>query len=174
MRQRLLFLSHHTPVTGHPGITRQYYTMRQTFYWPSMAADIRAVSRSCHLCAQERMKLRTHKSTLKLFPAKEPLEFVAIDLLGPLPKSTKGFKHLLVMTDRYSKLAQVVPLREITALNVAKSFVNHWILHYGPPARLLSDNGSQFISKLFQYVCTELKVRNVFTTTYHPQTNGQC
>ena len=44
---------------------------------------------------------------------------------------------------------------------------------YGPPLRLLADNGSQFISKLFQEICRLLGLKNLFTSTYHPQTNGQ-
>ena len=37
----------------------------------------------------------------------------------------------------------------------------------------LSDNGSQFTAGLFKMVCTHLGIRQAFTTTYHPQTNGQ-
>ena len=84
-----------------------------------------------------------------------------------------GHIYLLVITDRFSKLTRVVPLKSITAYQVAKAFVTHWVVCYGAPAHLLSDNGSQFTSKLFLHVCSELKIRNAFTTTYHPQTNGQ-
>lgn len=44
---------------------------------------------------------------------------------------------------------------------------------YGPPAFLLSGNGTQFTSKLFQLMCSTIGVKNLFTATYHPQTNGQ-
>ena len=44
---------------------------------------------------------------------------------------------------------------------------------YGPPSYLLSDNGAQFTAKFFQHVCNILGIRNLYTTTYHPQTNGQ-
>lgn len=173
LRSRALHLANHTPVAGHPSISRQYYTMRRTFFWPSMAADIAGVSKTCHACAKERTKLRLHQAPLKLFPATGPLEFVAIDILGPLPRSSKGHLHLLVITDRFSKLTRVVPLATITALSVANAFINHWVFAYGAPARLLSDNGSQFTAKFFQAICTKLGIKNVFTTAYHPQTNGQ-
>ena len=39
--------------------------------------------------------------------------------------------------------------------------------------RLLSDNGTQFTARFFQNICRILGIRNVFTTTYHPQANGQ-
>ena len=68
LRQRVLYLLHYTFLAGHPGITKQFYTMRKTFYWPSMPADVRKVSQNCHVCAQERKKLRTHSAALKVFP----------------------------------------------------------------------------------------------------------
>jgi len=112
-------------------------------------------------------------SLMKLFPPRGPLEMVAIDILGPLPQSSRGFRFILVMADRFTKLTQAVPLRRITAYDVAVAFVEHWVFKYGPPETLLSDNGSQFVAHFFQRVCKLLHTANVFTTTYHPQTNGQ-
>ena len=102
-----------------------------------MSADIRNVSFNCHACAKERVKLRAHSAPLKLFQAKAPLEYVAIDIQGPLPRASDRSKYLLVITDRFSKLTRAVPLRSITAFTVAKAFVQHWILAYGAPAFLL-------------------------------------
>jgi transposase InsO family protein len=110
---------------------------------------------------------------MKLVPENEPLEFVAIDILGPLPKTAHGNRFLLVISDRFSKLTRTVPMRTNTALAVAKAFCDHWVFAYGPPRFLLSDNGTQFTAKLFVEVCRELGIAKVFTTAYHPQTNGQ-
>eukprot|EP00171_Calliarthron_tuberculosum_P021926 IDg21926t1 len=131
---------------------------QKSFYWPTMLADIRRGSNDCHQCARERTKLRNHAAPMQLFPASSPLEFVAIDILGPLTESTKGHKFILVMTDRFSKMVRAVPLRSISALTVAKVFVRDWVFVYGPPAKLLSDNGKQFTAKLFQSVCRSLRV----------------
>jgi len=57
--------------------------------------------------------------------------------------------------------------------DVAVAFVNDWVFKYGAPDSLVSDNGSQFVADFFQRVCSLLRVSNLFTTTYHPQTNGQ-
>ena len=103
----------------------------------------------------------------------QPLVSVAIDILGPLPKARSGCRFLLIVTDRFTKLAQVAPLKRITALNVARAFCEIWVFKYGPPKTLLSDNGRQFTSKFFQAVCRLLGINNAFTSAYHPQTNGQ-
>eukprot|EP00171_Calliarthron_tuberculosum_P010013 IDg10013t1 len=81
LRQKVLFLAHYTPVASHPGVARQYYTMRRTFYWPTMMTDIQSVSANFRECSIERVKLKSHQSKLKIFPAKQPLDSLAIDIL---------------------------------------------------------------------------------------------
>jgi Integrase core domain len=80
---------------------------------------------------------------------------------------------MLVISDRYSKHIRVIPLPSITAERVAFAFFNNWICCYGKPLIFLSDKGSQFVSRFFQAVCATLDVRQLLTSTYHPQTNGQ-
>ena len=62
-----------------------------------------------------------------------PLELVAIDILGQLPKTTGGYAYVLVITDCYSKLARAIPLRRVTAPIVADAFLTHWVYAYGIP-----------------------------------------
>jgi transposase InsO family protein len=96
-----------------------------------------------------------------------------MDILGPLPKTERGNRFLLVISDRFSKLTRTVPLRTITSLVVAKAFCDTWVFYYGPPRYLLTGNGTQFNAKLFLAVCRELGIAKIFTTAYHPQTNGK-
>ncbi len=64
-------------------------------------------------------------------------------------------------------------MRSTTAEKVAKAFCNEWVFVYGPQKTLLTDNGPQLTAELFLETCRVLEVRNVFTSTYHPQKNGQ-
>ena len=54
---------------------------------------------------------------MKLFPANKPLEYIEMDLLGPLPPTENGSTKILVITDRFSKLDQVAPLSSTTFRN---------------------------------------------------------
>ena len=173
LKQRVLHLSHYPKVAGHPGGRKLYKTLSRHFYWPSQALDCYATVRNCTECARERVKLRKHTKKLKLFPATAPLESISIDLLGDLITTKRNNRWLLVITDRFSKLVRTVPLKNVTAITVAEAFTKHWIFVYGPPVSVLSDNGKQFTAKFFQDVCRIIGIKNVFTTTYHPQTNGQ-
>ena len=173
LRSRILYMGHHALLAGHPGGRKLYYTLSRDYYWPSMAVDAYATVRVCVRCAKERIKLRLKTKKMRLFPAKSPLESVSIDILGDLIRTPRNNRFLLVITDRFSKLVRTVPLKRITAASVAKAFIQHWVFAYGSPCSVLSDNGKQFTSRFFQDVCRILRINNVFTTTYHPQTNGQ-
>jgi len=75
--------------------------------------------------------------------------------------------------DRYSKLCRLEALSNVRASSLARAFVESWVFTYGPAKTLLSDNGKQFISKLFQDTCRVLGITNRYTITYRPQANGQ-
>ena len=66
---------------------------------------------------------------MKLFQAAAPLDFVAMDLLGTLVKSTTGCKDILLITDRFTKLARAVPLKSKKAPYVADAFIEHWVYY---------------------------------------------
>ena len=98
-----------------------------------------------------------------------PLEHVDIDILEPIRKARSGHQFILVITDRFAKFTQAAPMKKVGALNVSKVFLDHRFFAYGAPSQVLADNGPQFSSKLFQFLCSALCVRNLFTTTYRPQ-----
>jgi transposase InsO family protein len=173
LRSRLLYLSHHPPIAAHPGGQRLYASLRRHYYWPRMVSDVYQVVAQCDQCLQERLALRRPQGDMTLFPAHEPLDYVAIDILGPLPRTKKGNQYLLVIADRFSKLVRTVPLSRITAAIVAWAFMEQWVYLYGPPRLLLSDNGRQFTSAFFKTCCQAMGVQHIFTSAYHPQANCQ-
>jgi transposase InsO family protein len=127
----------------------------------------------CDVCARNHIAEKRKTNPLKLFPAKGPLESVAMDILGPLLRTKHGNIFLLVIADRYSKVKKTIPLRTVTALSVSRAFCDHLAYVYGPPVSLLTDNGPLFTAKFFQAVCAELGIQQVFTTAHHPHTNWQ-
>ena len=69
-----------------------------------------------------------------------------MDLIG-LPMSQAGYKHVLTMTDYYTKFVDFFPLKDKCVSSFAqgiKTFVNRWIA----PKRLLSDQGRDFVCQV--------------------------
>lgn len=81
------------------------------------------------LCQEEQQrKLRCH---LHLFPVTCSLESVAVHILRPLPKMTKGNEHAVVITNRISKLTCAVPVAQIATDTAAEIFFNAAVFPYG-------------------------------------------
>lgn len=60
---------------------------------------------------------------------------------------------------------------DASALTVAKALIKHVILRFGPPKYLVSDNGSCFTAETFSQITRLLRIKKIFSTPYHPQSN---
>jgi hypothetical protein len=123
---RILDIELCPPSAGHPGALRMFQTIRRTCFWPRTSEDVYETVRMCDVCARNRIAEKRNTNPLKLFPAKRPLESVAMDILGPIPRTKHGNSFLLVIADRYSNFTKTIPLRMVTALSVSRAFCDHW------------------------------------------------
>jgi len=150
-----------------------YAAMRRYYYWVGMAADVVSYVRKCDSCARQRVRPLARRSPLTLFPATMPFQDIAVDLYGPLDKTTAGHQFILVITDRFTKLVRAIPMDGTSAVDCASVVLDYWVAAYCPPDRLLSDGGPQFTSHFSGQVCNLLSIEPKVTSPSHMQTNGQ-
>lgn len=131
---RILRLYHYSLLAGHPGERLMYDTMRQEVYSPHMSNHRYVTVKDCQSCASNWRDSKRHRE-LHLFPPTAPLEVVAIDILGPLLKIKTEYQFIVVMTDRFSKLAKATPTAKTTAKTLAQIFLNDWMANFGIPAK---------------------------------------
>ena len=131
LQNLILRNSHYPAVCGQPGGRRLTDTVRRYYCCPIISFDTYRTVRKYPTCAHDRVSFTKISNSLKLFPANCPLDSVSVDFYGRLPKSSAGNLYLLVITQRFSKLCRLVPLRSTTALHVAKIFLIHWVFVYG-------------------------------------------
>lgn len=96
-----------------------------------------------------------------------------MDFHGPIiPTSRRGNKYIISLTDILSKFVITKAVRDCTT-DTAARFLQDVICQYGTPKSLLTDNGTYFTSTMMNQLLQRLGITHIFSTPYHPQTNGQ-
>ncbi len=85
-----------------------------------------------------------------------------------MPGRKEGKRKNDCLTTRWP---EAVPLRTITARSVAEGLWSIFV-RTSIPERILTDQGSQFCSRLVKELCALIGIEKVQTSPYHPQTNG--
>ena len=113
IRSAILALAHDSLAAGHPGRDRTIDLVRRSFNWPGLPDDVRRYVGSCDTCQKAKTSHRRPPGLLKPLPVPErPWSSVTWDYIGPLPDSSNGvstFNAILVIVDRFTKLAHFVP-----------------------------------------------------------------
>ncbi|EGD83143.1 hypothetical protein PTSG_12079 [Salpingoeca rosetta] len=163
--------AHDHPSSGHLGIERTYRRVSAQFYLPGLYARTKEYVQCCVPCQRVKQKPPTALPMGRVV-ASRPMELVAMDFLGPLPASARGNKHLLVISDVFTKFVMAVPLRDQKAATVVDALTTHFFATHGIPEKLLSDQGPSFRAKDTADLFRLLRVRKIWTSPYHPQTDG--
>ena len=174
-RKEILDQLHASPVSGgHFAVEKTLRRIRQRFWWPHMRQDVEKKLAWCLPCAARTTVGRKRIGGLVPFKVGIRFHTVAADILSPVTMANETrAKHILVMTDLFTKYVVSVPLKGTEAPDVAKEIVESWILRFGVPDVLHTDQGKNFGSELMLEVCRLLKIDKTRTSPYHPQGNGQ-
>ena len=157
---------------GHQGRDRTLSLLRDRFFWPGMSADVDSWIKDCPRCIRRKTPADNRAPLVNIITT-QPLELVSMDFLT-LETSKGGFQHVLVMVDHFTRYALAVPTRNMLAKTTADAFFQNFVVHYGIPKRIHSDQGANFVSRVISQLCKLLGCKKSQTTPYHPMGNGQC
>ncbi|XP_040019919.2 uncharacterized protein LOC144383704 isoform X3 [Gasterosteus aculeatus] len=170
-RATVLHLAHTHPLGAHLGVEKTKERILQRFFWPGVHKEIENFCRSCPECQQVAPKPTYRNPLIPLPIIDTPFERIGLDIVGPLPKSARGHQYILVILDYATRYPEAIPLRKATARHIANElFLLSTSL--GIPKEILTDQGTPFMSRVMKELCALLKIKQLRTSVYHPQTDG--
>lgn len=172
LRNDVVSSCHDPPVSGHFGYFKTLARVQDNYYWPRMRKDILKYVKSCKICNAQKL---ANNPRMGLMGAEKSVQFpwqiIAVDLMGPFPRSPQGYAYLLVVGDWFTKYTLLHPIRKANAKSIIKFIEEEVFLERGVPQFILCDNGSQFAGREFKKLAQQYKVQKIW---YSPRYSPHC
>jgi hypothetical protein len=97
-----------------------------------------------------------------------------MDFILGLPRTQSGYNSIWVIVDRLTKVAHFIPVKTTySGPQLAELYMSRIVCPHGVPKKIVSDRGTQFTSRCWERLHETLDTQFCFSSTYHPQTDGQ-
>ena len=156
----------------HFSAPKIYEMLSRSYCWPGMSSDVQDWNRACLTCQKSKEGIGRGSEPMRQDFTSRRNERVAIDLVGILPCTAQNNQWILVMQDYYTKWVEIAAMRDKQAANVAQAMLASWIVHWGCPEILHSDQGNEFEAEVFKGVCRAMGITKTRTTPFNPSSNG--
>ena len=159
---------------GHFGAKKMEQVLADHFFWPKMRRDVERYVLRCVTCH----KAKSHWNPSGLYtPLPIPIvpwKDISMDIVLGLPRTKRGRDSIFVVVDRFSKMAHFILCHKSDdASHIAELFFREIVRLHGVPRTIVSDRDTKFLSYFWKTLWGKLGTRLLFSTTCHPQTDGQ-
>lgn len=178
--KRIIEQNHDLAISGHQGFKKTHDRIKQRYYFPQMKQVIRKYIDECHSCAINKASRHAPYGEMGItHPLSQPWERVHMDWITKLPKSIdpmtgQKFDSIWVTIEPVTKYAKFIPYLESSPTEgLVYMFNREIVADHGMPKEVRSDRDKWLTSKFWTSLMKQLGIKQVMTTAYHPQANGQ-
>jgi len=167
-RARVLKLAHDL---CHEGYKRTKEKIRRSFYWSTLARDVKAYTNSCDECQKKARLLVKDRVPITVIPHDEiPFSHLYMDCIGPLFDKSE-YNYCLCIIDSATRWPFAFPIRAQTAKAVCECSLQVFSM-VGVASVVTSDQGSCFTAQLTALFLQELGCSPRFSCPLHPEGNS--
>jgi hypothetical protein len=148
--------------------------LHEHFFLPKMKHDVARVCARCIICRQAKSRVLQHGLYTPLPVPSAPLVDISMDFVLGLPQSRKGRDLIFVVVDRFSKMAHFISCHKPeNATHIVDLFFREIVRLHGVPRSIVSNHDVKFFSYFWKVLWGKLGTKLSFSTTCHPQMDGQ-
>jgi len=128
---------------------------------------------TCKECQKTKTSPYLRKAPLSPLPIVQPFGRIHIDHVGPIPQTSEGYRHLLVVIDSTTLFCEAFPTKTTTAEETADLLFREIICRYGAMKAIETDTGTAFRNKLIAELCRLLHIKHIFSSPIHAAGNAK-
>jgi hypothetical protein len=165
---------HDGPCGGHFSDKHTTYkVLHLGYYWPSIFKDAGKYVRSCDSCQRIGKPMPAVEMPLHAQVMIEPFEKWSLDFVVPISPMSHKKNYILVCIDYVTMWVEAKSLFRGTEKSIVEFIYEDLFTRFGVPHEIVTDQGTQFTSKLMRELTEKYGIKHCKYSPYHPQNNGQ-
>ena len=165
--------AHNPPEASHGGISKTLARIREKYFWPNMACQVRSFVTNCNVCKCSKSPNDICSPPMgKSFTSSRPFQKLYMDFTGPYVTSKSGNTVVFVVLDHFSKFVFLQPFPRATGANAIQFLEKSVFPLFGVPEFVHTDNGTQFVGRSFEAFLVKYGIKHHYNPLYSPQCNA--
>jgi RNase H-like domain found in reverse transcriptase/Reverse transcriptase (RNA-dependent DNA polymerase)/Retroviral aspartyl protease/Integrase zinc binding domain/Retrotransposon gag protein len=175
IKKTILDEAHRSSYAMHPGVSKMYNDLKKVYWWPKMKFEVTQFVLKCLTCQKVKIEHQRPGGLLQSIEVPQwKWDSISMDFVVGLPLTLSGHDSIWVIVDRLTKSAHFLPIKiNYPLARLAQLYVNEIVRLHGVPESIISDRDPRFTSEFWKSLQLALGTKLKFSTSYHPQTDGQ-
>jgi hypothetical protein len=174
MRENSLKEKHSGGLAGHFGHDKTFVKLNESYFWLGMRSYVKRFVDRCRVCQHSKGKKHNAGIYQPLPIPERPWEVISMDFVLGLPRTQRGVDSIFVVMERFSKMEHFIPCQKTSdATHITNLFFKEVIRLHGLSKGIVLDRDTKFIGHFWRTLWKKLGTNLAFSSTYHPQMDGQ-
>jgi hypothetical protein len=171
---KIIWEAHYNQEVRHFHVQKIVEVLQNHFYWLKLRQDVLNYIISCTSYTIFKPVVNKYCLCMSLPTLYRPWESISMDYMFSLALTKHGNDCVLVVVDRFSKMAIFSPFKNnIRSEATTKLLFTHVWVHFGIPCTIISDQYSRFLSTFCSTLWSMMDTKLTKLIAFHKQTDGQ-